>query len=147
MKPNLKILNLVYQGPRWIQIIEKKEFKHKILSSLKKIENRKRNKQATEVFGPITSKAGALTRHDGATTRRTTGGQPAQGSSWREGSHAGQRQMRRGIGRRDYSNKLKTARSRSGIPDHSCPPPSPPPPLLTHPSPPPPPPFIPPKTG
>ena len=63
-----------------------------------------------DVFGPIAKKAGALTRHDGATTRR---------------SHAGQRPMRRGIGRQDYSNKLKIARSRSGIPDHSCPPPSP----------------------
>ena len=66
--------------------------------------------RSSDVFGPIAKKAGALTRHDGATTRR---------------SHAGQRPMRRGIGRQDYSNKLKIARSRSGIPDHSCPPPSP----------------------
>ena len=51
-------------------------------------------------------------------------------------SQAGNQPMRRRLGRRDYSS-LKTAGTRTGIPDHSCPPllplPHPPPPLCTEP--------------
>ena len=47
-------------------------------------------------------------------------------------SQAGNQPMRRRLGRRDYSS-LKTAGTRTGIPDHSCPP------LLPLPHPPPPP--------
>ena len=48
-------------------------------------------------------------------------------------SQAGNQPMRRRLGRRDYSS-LKTAGTRTGIPDHSCPPllplPHPPPPSV-----------------
>ena len=51
-------------------------------------------------------------------------------------SQAGNQPMRRRLGRRDYSS-LKTAGTRTGIPDHSCPPllPLPHPPLTPPPPP------------